>query len=36
MGLKERGWKSVDWIYLAEVRSWRRALLKTLINFRLP
>jgi hypothetical protein len=36
MDVREMRWGSIDWIDLAEVRYWWRALVNTLINLRLP
>jgi hypothetical protein len=34
--LRERGWGSMDWIDLAEDRDEWRALVNTVMNFRVP
>jgi hypothetical protein len=36
MDLKEIGWKSVDWIHLAQDRDQRRALVNMVLNLRIP
>jgi len=36
MGLRETGWEDVDWIHLAKDRDQWRALINTIMNFRLP
>jgi hypothetical protein len=36
MGLREIGWGGMDWIDLAEGRDQWRALLKTVMNLRVP
>jgi hypothetical protein len=35
MDLREIGWGSVDWIELAQERDWWRALVNTVMNFRI-
>jgi hypothetical protein len=34
MDLKEIGWRSADWIHLAQDREWLRALVNTVMNLR--
>jgi hypothetical protein len=34
--LREIGWKCVDWIHLAQDSDQRRALVNTVMNFRVP
>jgi hypothetical protein len=34
--LKEREWEDVDWIHLAQDRHQWQALVKMIINFRVP
>jgi hypothetical protein len=34
MDLREIGWRSVDWIQLAQDRDWWRALVNTVMNLR--
>jgi hypothetical protein len=34
--LKDRGWEGVDWINLAQDRDRWRALVNTVMNFRIP
>jgi hypothetical protein len=36
MDLREIGWDGVDWIDMAQVRDQRRALVNTVLNFRVP
>jgi hypothetical protein len=36
MDLREIGWVGMDWIYLAQVRDQRRALVNTVMNTRVP
>jgi hypothetical protein len=36
MDLKEIGWDSVDWIDVAQERDQWRALVKTMLNLRVP
>jgi len=36
MDLREIGWKVVDWMHLAQERDQRRAVLKTVMNLRVP
>jgi hypothetical protein len=37
MDLSEIGWDGMDWIYLAQDRGqWRRALVSTVMNLRVP
>jgi hypothetical protein len=36
MDLRERGWKSVDWMHLAQGRDQLRAVVNTVMNLRLP
>jgi hypothetical protein len=36
MDLVEVGWGNVDWIGLAEDRNWRRALVNSVLNLRVP
>jgi hypothetical protein len=36
MDFKEIGWECVDWIHLAQDRDQWRALVNTVINFRVP
>jgi hypothetical protein len=36
MDLREIGWENVEWIHLAQDRDHWRALVKTVINFRVP
>jgi hypothetical protein len=36
MDLRELGWDGVDWIDLAQDRDQWRALVKTVMNFRVP
>jgi hypothetical protein len=36
MYLMEIGWKSVDWVHLAQDRDQRRALVNTVMNLRVP
>jgi hypothetical protein len=36
MNLRERGWDGVDWIELAQDRDQWRALVKTVMNLRVP
>jgi hypothetical protein len=36
MDLKDMGWGVMDWIYLAQDIDQRRALVKTVINLRVP
>jgi hypothetical protein len=35
MDLREIGWGSVDWIQLAQERDWWRALVNTVMDFRI-
>jgi hypothetical protein len=34
MGLRETGWDGIDWIYLAQDRDRRRALVNAVMNLR--
>jgi hypothetical protein len=36
MDVKEIGWEFVDWIHLAQDRDWWRALVNTVMNYRIP
>jgi hypothetical protein len=36
MDLKEGGWEGVDWINPAQDSNWLRAVVNTVINFRVP
>jgi hypothetical protein len=36
MDLREIGWDGVDWIYLAQDRDQWRALVNTVMKFRVP
>jgi hypothetical protein len=36
MDLREIGWSGKDWIYLANNRDQRRALVSTVMNLRVP
>jgi hypothetical protein len=36
MDLRERGWDGVDWIDVAQDRDYWRALVKTIMNVRVP
>jgi hypothetical protein len=36
MDLREIGWDGIDWIDLAQDRDYRRALVNTVTNFRVP
>jgi hypothetical protein len=36
MDLREIGWDGMDWIDLAQDRDWWRALLKRVMNLRVP
>jgi hypothetical protein len=36
MDLNEIGWEGVDWIHLAQDKDWLRALVNTVMNFRMP
>jgi hypothetical protein len=36
MDLREKGWDGVDWIILAQDRDQWRALVNTIMNFRVP
>jgi hypothetical protein len=36
MDLREIGWESVDWTYLAQDRDQWRAVANTVMNFRVP
>jgi hypothetical protein len=36
MELREIGWWGVEWIHLAQDRDWWRALVNTVMNFRVP
>jgi hypothetical protein len=36
MELREIGWDDVDWIHVDQVRDQWRALVKTVMNFRVP
>jgi len=36
MDLRETGWESVDWMYLAQDRDQWRAVVKTVMNLRVP
>jgi hypothetical protein len=36
MDLREIGWVGIDWINLAQDRDQRRALIKTVMNLRVP
>jgi hypothetical protein len=36
MDLRETGWKCVDWLHLAQDRDQRRALVNTVMKFRVP
>jgi len=36
MDLKVKGWKSVDWIHLAQDREQWRALMNSVMNLRVP
>jgi hypothetical protein len=36
MDLREIGWGAIDWIHLAEDRDQWRAVVKTIMNLRVP
>jgi hypothetical protein len=36
LDLRERGWDGMDWIDLAQDRDQRKALMNTVMNFRVP
>jgi hypothetical protein len=36
MNLREVGWEDVEWMHVAQDRDQWRALVKTVINFRVP
>jgi hypothetical protein len=36
MDIREIGWGGMDWIYLAQDRDQLRALVNTVMNFRVP
>jgi hypothetical protein len=36
MDLRDTGWHGVDWIEMAQDRDQRRALVKTVLNLRVP
>ena len=36
MGLREGGWRRIDWIDLAEDRDWWRALVNAVMGIQVP
>jgi hypothetical protein len=36
MDIREMAWSDMDWIYLAQERDQRRALVKTVMNLQVP